>query len=98
VEPRQPAQRPGRNEIASQPYRKQTYKEQRAIEAQRRELSELPNLIENLEAEQQRLIAQMAVPGFYQQDSAEISRAANRLKELDEELARAYLRWEELEN
>jgi ATP-binding cassette subfamily F protein uup len=77
--------------------RKLSYKEQRALEAQKVELAELPQRIETLEAEQQRLTAAMADPAFYQQDSAEISRAANRLKELEEELAQAYLRWEELE-
>ena len=39
----------------------------------------------------------MADPAFYQQDSSEITRAANRLKELEEELALAYQRWEDLE-
>ena len=37
------------------------------------------------------------LPAFYQQDAAEIARAAGRLQELEEELARAYARWEELE-
>ena len=39
----------------------------------------------------------MAGAAFYQQDSAEITRSVQRLKELEEELRRAYLRWEELE-
>jgi ATP-binding cassette subfamily F protein uup len=39
----------------------------------------------------------MADPTFYQQDSAGIARSANRLKELEQELKQAYLRWEELE-
>jgi hypothetical protein len=39
----------------------------------------------------------MADPAFYQQDSEEISRSAARLRELDEELGKAYARWEELE-
>jgi hypothetical protein len=39
----------------------------------------------------------MGDPSFYQQDSSEITRSANRLKELEDELVRAYLRWEELE-
>jgi ATP-binding cassette subfamily F protein uup len=79
------------------PARKPTYKEQRAIEVQKRELAELPHLIETLEAEQHRLTALMAAPAFYQQEGAEITRSANRLKELEEELRRAYARWEELE-
>jgi ABC transport system ATP-binding/permease protein len=81
-----------------EPARKLTYKEQRALEAQKRELAELPQRIETLEAEVHNLSAAMAAPAFYQQDSAEITRAANRLNELQNELTRAYQRWEELEN
>jgi len=77
--------------------RKLTYKEQRALEAQKRELAELPGLIEVLESEQHQLTTAMADPVFYQRDSAEIAQAANRLKEIEEELAQAYQRWEELE-
>ena len=95
--PRRPAAGPAKDEGTSQTPKKLTYKEQRALEAQKRELAELPSLIETLEAEQHRLTALMADPAFYQQDSAEIAKSANRLKELDEELAKAYLRWEELE-
>ena len=39
----------------------------------------------------------MSDPAFYQQAAEEIGRAAARLKELDEELQRAYERWEQLE-
>ncbi|MDR3578175.1 MAG: ATP-binding cassette domain-containing protein [Anaerolineaceae bacterium] len=85
-----------KNETQAAP-RKPSYKEQRALEAQKRELAELPMLIENLEAEQQRITQAMADPAFYQQDSSEITRAATRLKELEEELAQAFDRWEELE-
>ncbi len=44
----------------------------------KRELAELPQRIEALEADIHALSA-MAAPAFYQQDSAEITRAANRL-------------------
>lgn len=77
--------------------RKLSYKEQRALEEQKRELAELPDRIESLEAEQQRLTAAMADPAFYQQEDEKIVQAANRMKELTEELSAAYLRWEELE-
>ena len=98
VKPRRPAPGALKNETEPQISRKLTYKEQRQLEAQKRELADLPHLIETLEAEQHRLTTLMAAPAFYQQDSAEITRSANRLKDLDEELARAYLRWEELED
>lgn len=74
-----------------------SYKDQRALEERQRELAELPGQIEALEKEQQRLTTIMADPGFYQQDSAEIARMAARLKQLDEDVADAYARWEKLE-
>ena len=95
--PRSPPGLP-KNAVLPQASRKLTYKEQRQLEAQQRELEELPRRIEALEAEQHLLTTRMADPAFYQQENAEITRSANRLKELDEELAQAYLRWEELEN
>jgi ATP-binding cassette subfamily F protein uup len=96
--PRRPVSGSPKNEEQPPASRKLTYKEQRQLEAKKRELAELPHMIETLETEQHRLTARMADPAFYQQDSAEIAQSANRLKELDEELARAYRRWEELEN
>jgi ABC transport system ATP-binding/permease protein len=77
--------------------RKLSYKEQRALEAQQRELAKLPHKIEALESEQHRLSAAMAAPAFYQRDSAEIAHAVQQLKDLEAELAAAYQRWEELE-
>ena len=77
--------------------RKLNYKEQRALVAQKLELSDLPLRIEAMEAEQKLLTAAMSSPVFYQQGSTEIAHAVNRLKELEDELALAYQRWEELE-
>ena len=77
--------------------RKLTYKEQRALEAQQRELATLPHTIEALEAEQHRLSAAMAEPAFYQRDRSEIAQAVQQLKELEEQLTTAYQRWAELE-
>jgi ATP-binding cassette subfamily F protein uup len=77
--------------------RKLSYKEQRALEAQQRELAELPGKIERLEAEQHALAAVMAETDFYQRENSIITQTIYRLKELDDELAEAYRRWEELE-
>ena len=98
--PAKPAQAPEARSksAATDQIRKPTYKDQRSREAQSRELAELPGRIEALEAEQHRLTSWMADPAFYQQDGDEISRSAGRLKELDEELKQAYVRWEELES
>lgn len=76
---------------------KLSYKEQRALEVQKRELAALPGRIEALEIEQHRLAAEMADPVFYQQDSAKIARVVNRLREIEAELAEAFQRWEMLE-
>jgi ABC transport system ATP-binding/permease protein len=78
--------------------RRLSYKDQLALEAQKRELSELPTRIESLETEQHHLSEAMASPAFYQQDSAEITRTITRLKQIEDDLAQAYARWEELEN
>jgi ABC transport system ATP-binding/permease protein len=78
--------------------KKLSYKEQRALEAQKKELAELPHRIEKLEADIHSLTIEMAAPAFYQQDSAEITRVVNQLKEMQDELTQAYHRWEELEN
>jgi ATP-binding cassette subfamily F protein uup len=77
--------------------RKLTYKEQRVLDSQRRELADLPQRIESLETAQHQLMAAMADPLFYQRESAEIARDAAHLKELDDLLAQAYKRWEELD-
>jgi ATP-binding cassette subfamily F protein uup len=76
---------------------KPSYKEKREAESQKKELAELPARIENLETQIHNLTAEMALPTFYQQDSAEIAREVERLKSLQDELAQAYHRWEELE-
>ena len=70
----------------------------KALEAEKQELAELPARIEALEAEQLMISEKMADAAFYQGDPDEIARSANRVKELEEELARAYARWGELEN
>jgi ATP-binding cassette subfamily F protein uup len=82
-------------EVSTAP-RKLSYKEQRALEARERELAELPGKIEALEAEHHQLAAAMADSAFFQRAEAEIVRDVNRLKELDDEIASTYQRWEEL--
>ncbi len=90
--PRKPAGSAPQNlpQPAPETPRKLSYKE-------KRELDELPQRIENLEAEHLQLSNTLADPAFYQRDNTEISRTVNRLKELEEDLAQAYRRWEELE-
>lgn len=78
--------------------RRLSYKEQRALEAQQRELDELPGRIEALEEEQRQLTLEMSAAGFYQQDAAAIAQTAARMHALEEELILAFARWEELEH
>jgi ATP-binding cassette subfamily F protein uup len=65
---------------------------------EKRELESLPAKIETLDAELAELHAKMAQPEFYKQPSSEIARKQARLKDLQQQLAAAYRRWEELEH
>ncbi len=70
--------------------RRLPYKEQLELEA-------IPQQIETLEARREQAHQAMADPSFYQQDGPQIAQATAELKALDDELAAAYRRWEELE-
>jgi ATP-binding cassette subfamily F protein uup len=63
---------------------------------EKKELGGLPQLIETLEAEQQKLHDAMADPDFYKQ-GADVAATAARLDKLKQQLETAYTRWEELE-
>jgi len=70
--------------------RKLTFKEQR-------ELEQLPDIIEDLEAQKHTLFVTMADPVLYKTSGAEVVRLQARLDELERELEAAYARWELLE-
>ena len=70
--------------------RKLTFKEQKEIEA-------LPQRIEELDAEQQQIIATMADPAFYRESGNKVAATKARLETVEKELAAAYKRWDELE-
>ena len=70
--------------------RKLSFKEQK-------ELDELPKRIEELDAEQQRIIATMADPAFYRESGNKVASTKARLENVEKELAEAYKRWNELE-
>ncbi len=84
------AARPEPKPLPLQRARRLTYKEQRELEA-------LPQRIELLEAELGELHQLTADPAFYRKAPAEIIRVKGRLDELQNEVAEAYRRWEELE-
>jgi ABC transport system ATP-binding/permease protein len=64
---------------------------------EKRELEDIPLLIETLEKEHTLLFSRMSDPSFYKKESAEISSAKERLESLEIELEKAYQRWEALE-
>jgi ATP-binding cassette subfamily F protein uup len=78
------------SEPPSEAKRKLTFKE-------RKELDGLPEKIEQYDAEIAALHREMSEPQFYQQPGTQIAAEQTRLKQLEEQLAVAYQRWEELE-
>jgi ATP-binding cassette subfamily F protein uup len=63
---------------------------------ERRELESLPGKIEELEAAIRVLHDAMADPAYYKRTGAEIAGDKLRLESLEQELAAAYERWDEL--
>ena len=76
---------------AAPPARKLSFKE-------RRELETVPNRIEVLEAEQNRLQSAAALPAFYKEPADQIARTLDRIAEIERELLDAYARWDELDS
>ncbi len=62
-----------------------------------RELEQLPGLIEDLEGEQEELQAALGDPQLYREAPHRVSELNARMRQIEEELARAYTRWEALE-
>jgi len=71
--------------------RKLTFKEKRELEA-------LPGLIEALETEKRDLFFTLSSPELYKTAGPDVARFQARLDELEDELEKAYTRWELLEN
>lgn len=63
----------------------------------RKELEKLPSEIEKLEQEQQKLAVALADPSTYQNGSGTVSEKQARLEQVEQQLAKAFSRWEELE-
>jgi len=83
--------RPGRSpQRVKQRSRKLSYHEVR-------ELEQLPALIERFEHEQAALFERLADPSFYRSEGDAIAVTRSRLTEVENELAKAYGRWEELD-
>jgi ABC transport system ATP-binding/permease protein len=65
---------------------------------EQRELEQLPQRIETLEAELAALQEAMAAPTFFRQDGTAIAAAQQRLAALNSEIEQAYARWEALDS
>jgi len=61
-----------------------------------KELDELPQKIESLEAAQDEFQKQVSEADFYKQEQVDIDKVLKQLSELEKELKTAYQRWEEL--
>ncbi len=77
-------------EAAAPARKKLSFNEQRELEA-------LPAQIEKLEDKQRELYGVMSGASFYKKPAVEISRLNGELKQVQQELAKAFARWEELE-
>jgi ATP-binding cassette subfamily F protein uup len=64
---------------------------------EQQELSTLPERVEQLETEQQRLEATIADPGFYKESSETIRETLARLDTLQQSILDGYARWDELD-
>jgi ATP-binding cassette subfamily F protein uup len=76
---------------ASTSRKKLSYREQK-------ELADLPDRIQALEAEQQRLNTAVAAPNFYKEPADIIKRTLARVDALRDELLQVYARWSELDS
>ena len=72
------------------PRKKRSYKDQR-------ELEQLPARIEQLETDLDAVQTRMSDPDFYKGDAAQISAAQTQQSELEQQLAEAFARWDELD-
>jgi ATP-binding cassette subfamily F protein uup len=70
--------------------RKLSFKEQKELET-------LPQRIEELDAEQKRIVEAMADPAFYRESGNKVADTKARLDAVEIELSEVYKRWNELE-
>jgi ATP-binding cassette subfamily F protein uup len=75
----------------------QVSRKRRLAYHEKRELESLPAKIEALDAELAELHVVVSQPEFYKQPASEIAQKQSQLKQLEEQLAAAYHRWEALE-
>jgi ATP-binding cassette subfamily F protein uup len=77
---------------------KSTSKASKFLNREKRELAELPPLIEKLEAAQTELTARLWEPELHQKQPEAVPALKAELSVLEEKIKNGYARWEELEN
>ncbi|MBF0157476.1 MAG: ATP-binding cassette domain-containing protein [Magnetococcales bacterium] len=95
--PNSPPRETRRPEAEKKAERPRTARPRKLNFAERRELETLPDTIQSLENERDRLHAHLADPLFYKGPGDAIAAATTRLGQLETELESAFRRWEELE-
>jgi len=83
-------------ESAASPQR-QGQRPRKFLIRERRELEELPQVIQHLESKQEKLAAQLQDPAIYRDDPDRLPELEQELKKLEETIATTFRRWEELE-
>jgi ATP-binding cassette subfamily F protein uup len=82
--------KPGKGKPRKERPRKLTFKE-------KRELDELPLQIDQFESELAQLHEKLADPHFYKTAGEQVAEVNSQLEQLEQQLAEAYKRWEELD-
>jgi ATP-binding cassette subfamily F protein uup len=84
-------------EERKEPARPVSAKQRKLSFKEQKELDELPKRLEELEAEQRKLQADLADPAFYRDSGNKVASTTARLENVEKELSVAFKRWEELE-
>jgi ATP-binding cassette subfamily F protein uup len=90
-------ERPAKSTTSDQQAKPKTRDPHRLTYKEKQELAALPETIERLEAEIESLHHAMSTPDFYKRPGDEIARETATLRQLENQLAEAYRRWEDLE-
>ena len=87
----------GRRAATRRLHRRSARAKKRLSYKEQRELDAMPQTIDALEAEQRALQQRIADPAFYRQDKAAIAVGLAALDSINDKLATAYARWEQLD-
>ena len=88
--------KPAESTASEKPTSKVATKKKLSFKEQK-ELDELPNTIDSLEAEQAKFTEVMGDAKFYKQEQDKINQTLDKVKEVEGKLEVAYKRWDELE-